>query len=222
MKEKLKRTVFEQSRKLEFFTEKELEMQIGHGVEWWPVALLREVIDNALDSCENSDISPEIWIETDDASFTVIDNGVGLSSQIIKKSQDYLKRVSDKTYYVSPTRGQMGNALKVIWAAPYVLDGEYGKVEIWGRGKHHTVEIRLDRISQKPILQHSHEKDVCKKGTKFRIHISDLACLKNSKPANFYNPLPMTASELLDAYAAFNPHATFHYSGKTYESTNKN
>lgn len=114
--EKLKRIVFEQSRELEFFSEKELEMQIGHGIEWWPIAILREIIDNALDGCENSNISPEIWIETDDKSFTVTDNGVGLSSQIIKKSQNYLKRVSDKTYYVSPTRGQMGNALKVIWA----------------------------------------------------------------------------------------------------------
>ena len=60
MVNKLKRTVFEQNRQLEFFTKKELEMQIGHNMDWWVVSLLRECIDNALDSCENSNISPEI------------------------------------------------------------------------------------------------------------------------------------------------------------------
>ena len=220
MKEKLTRTVFEQSRELEFFTEKELEMQIGHSIDWWPITILRELIDNALDGCENSNISPKIEIEINDNSFTVTDNGTGLSSQVIKKSQDYLKRVSDKAYYVSPTRGQMGNALKVIYAAPYVLNGEYGKVEIWSKGLHHTVEISLDRISQKPILQHSKQKCVVKNGTKIKIYIPNSASLKSSETADFYNP-PMTAMELIGSYAAFNPHATFHYDDKTWEATNK-
>jgi len=220
MDEKLKRTVFEQSRELEFFTEKELEMQIGHSKEWWPIAILREIIDNSLDSCESSDISPEVWIEIDDTSFTVTDNGTGLSSRIIKKSQDYLKRVSDKVYYVSPTRGQMGNALKVIFATPYVLNGEQGKVEIWSRGIHHIIEIGLDRISQKPVLQHSQQEGFVKKGTKFKIHISDLASSKNYEKPGYYEP-PMTVIELIEGYASFNPHATFHYNGKTYESTDR-
>ena len=34
----LKRTTFETSRLLEFFTEKELQMQIGHPRERWPHA----------------------------------------------------------------------------------------------------------------------------------------------------------------------------------------
>jgi len=220
MKEKLKRTIFEQSRELEFFTEKELEMQIGHDIDWWPVALLREVIDNALDGCENKDITPEIWVEIDDISFTVTDNGTGLSSTVIKKSQDYLKRISDKAYYVSPTRGQMGNALKVIYAAPYVLNGEYGKVEIWSRGLHHIIEISLDRISQKPMLQHSQQKGVVKKGTKFKIHIPNLASSKNYERPSYYEP-PMTVIELIEGYASFNPHATFHCNDKTYEATDR-
>ena len=50
--EKLKRTTFEVSREMEFFTEKELQMQIGYGKAWWPVAILKELVDNALDACE--------------------------------------------------------------------------------------------------------------------------------------------------------------------------
>jgi len=36
---------------LEFFTEKELQLQIGQPKQCWPIALLKELIDNALDAC---------------------------------------------------------------------------------------------------------------------------------------------------------------------------
>src|SRR5580704_17200455 len=60
----LERSTFETSRALEYFTDKELQAQIGHGVEYWPVAILREFIDNALDACEADDVLPEIEIST--------------------------------------------------------------------------------------------------------------------------------------------------------------
>ena len=52
----LQRTTFELSRAMEFFSEKELQMQIGHGRAWWPVAVLKELIDNALDACEEAGV----------------------------------------------------------------------------------------------------------------------------------------------------------------------
>jgi hypothetical protein len=36
----LSRTTFTLGREIEYFTQKELEMQIGQAVEWWPVAIL--------------------------------------------------------------------------------------------------------------------------------------------------------------------------------------
>jgi DNA topoisomerase VI subunit B len=48
----LEREVFSLSRLLEFFTEKELAMQISFGRAGWAIALLKELIDNALDACE--------------------------------------------------------------------------------------------------------------------------------------------------------------------------
>ena len=54
--------------------------------------------------------------------FTVEDNGPGMSQELIQRSLDYEIRVSDKMYYVSPSRGQLGNALKCLWAAPYAID----------------------------------------------------------------------------------------------------
>src|SRR5262245_47637364 len=126
----LHRTAFETSRLLEFFTEKELSMQIGAARHQWPAALLKELIDNALDACESAGVPPEITVTVTPEFFSVQDNGLGLPVKTLERSLDYLVRVSDKSYYVSPTRGQLGNALKCVWAAPYVAHGERGHIDV--------------------------------------------------------------------------------------------
>ena len=153
-KEKLKRTTFETSRELEYFTEKEIEMQIGYGKEWWPIALIKELIDNGLDACETADIPPQIEVEIGKDWFSVRDNGPGLPTRLIKKSLNYMKRVSDKTFYVSPSRGQMGNALKVVWAAPYIENGEKGEIEVWTKGKYHKITVTLLIHMAKPRFEY--------------------------------------------------------------------
>jgi hypothetical protein len=78
--------------------------------------------------------------------------------------------VSDKAHYVSPTRGQLGNALKCVWAAPYVARGEAGFVEVTTGGITHRIAMRLDRIAQQPDLQHLTMPDgFVKTGTLVRI-----------------------------------------------------
>jgi DNA topoisomerase VI subunit B len=105
-------------------------MQIGQKRLLWPLALLKELIDNALDACENIGVSPIIKVEIGEHYFSVSDNGPGLAEKTIIKSLDYAVRVSDKSCYVSPTRGQLGNAIKCVYAAPFVASGESGRVEI--------------------------------------------------------------------------------------------
>ncbi len=116
-----KRETFITSRLMEFFSEKELIMQIGHTPNAWPIALVKELIDNGLDACESAGIAPVIKIEVSADSVTVTDNGPGLPSATLTNSLDYANRVSDKNGYVAPTRGQLGNALKCVWAAPFVV-----------------------------------------------------------------------------------------------------
>jgi hypothetical protein len=118
-----------------------------------------------------------------------------------------MKRVSDKLFYVSPTRGQLGNALKTVWAVPFVLDGERGRIEVWSQKLHHTITVELDRISQKPAIDYKNEADPSvKKGTFIRIQWPNLASsIEQLENEDFYN----TVEELVGAYAAFNPHATF-------------
>jgi DNA topoisomerase VI subunit B len=94
----LTRTTFETSRLLEFFSEKELQMQIGHHQRLWPLALVKELIDNSLDACESADIAPELTITVEPDSVSVEDNGPGLPASTIERSLDYLTRTSDKAY----------------------------------------------------------------------------------------------------------------------------
>ena len=202
---------------MEYFTEKELTAQIGHPVEYWPIAILRELIDNALDACEMSNGTPEIEVTIADDRITVTDNGPGLPADTLKKSLDYMIRVSDKSYYVSPTRGAMGNAMKVIWAAAFVATGA-GCVEVTTRGKLHRIEITLDRIAQRPRINHSQESSFVKNGTSFSIRWTDSTRLLTESSPNSYKSPPL-AKELLDGFAAFNPHATFILNGQRYERT---
>ena len=108
----LNRATFETSRLSEFFNPSELTMQIGYGCRDWPSALVKEQIDNGLDACEHAEIVPEIVVTVEPAAFSVQDNGPGLPKAKIQKAFDYSIRVSNKTYYVSPTRRRLGNALK--------------------------------------------------------------------------------------------------------------
>jgi DNA topoisomerase VI subunit B len=150
----LDRTTFQMSRVLEFFSEKELQMQIGFPMHAWPIALIKELIDNALDACETAGILPDIEVTTDLDTLSVQDNGPGLPASTIESSLDYLVRVSDKAHYASPSRGQLGNALKCVWAAPYVARGEQGAVEVITGGLQHRISVTLDRLAEQPILHH--------------------------------------------------------------------
>ena len=50
----LDRTTFETSRLLDFCSEKELTAQTGHEPDKWPLVILKELTDNALDGCEEA------------------------------------------------------------------------------------------------------------------------------------------------------------------------
>ena len=94
----------------------------------WPLVIVKELIDNALDACEEADISPEIMITVDECGIKVADNGPGMPQETIKSVLDYAVRVSSREAYVSPTRGAQGNALKTIVGMPFTLDPEIGRV----------------------------------------------------------------------------------------------
>ena len=195
------RETFELSRAMEFFSERELTAQMGHTREYWPVALLKELLDNALDACEYANLAPVIAVELQDDALIVADNGPGLPLATLEKSLDYAIRVSDKTGYVSPSRGQQGNALKTVWAAPFVATGN-GWIEVETAAYRRVVRVTLDRIAQVPRLECSDAgpPDV-KTGTRIVVHWRGIArSLTNYDPPDFYSVVCATAD--------FNPHCT--------------
>ena len=139
----LARTTFSTSRLLDFASAKELTAQTGHAVDEWPLVIVKELLDNALDACEEAGIAPAIAIEVDEDGILVSDNGPGVPASTIEGVLDFSIRVSSREAYVSPTRGAQGNALKTIVAMPFVLsDGERGEVEIAARGERHLHRLR--------------------------------------------------------------------------------
>jgi DNA topoisomerase VI subunit B len=166
----LRRETFELSRTLEFFSEKELTAQMGFTKADWPVALFKELLDNALDACESAHIPPVITVELYDDALVVADNGPGLPLATLQKSLDYTLRYSDKLGYVSSSRGQQGNALKILWAAPFAATGE-GRIEVETADYRREVRVTLDRIAQVPKLELLDTGDPkVKTGTKITLH----------------------------------------------------
>ena len=109
---KLQRVAFTTWRLAEFCGAKELTAQTGHAPAEWLLVIAKELIDNALDAAEESEIAPEISIEvsTERCEIVVADNGPGLPVETLGDVLDYSIRVSSREAYVSPSRGQQGNA----------------------------------------------------------------------------------------------------------------
>lgn len=198
----LQRETLELSRAMEFFSDaRELTAQIGHSRYYWPAALLKELLDNSLDACESANLAPVIHAVLQDDALIVTDNGPGLPLATLEKSLDYTVRVSDKTGYVSPSRGQQGNALKTLWAAPFVATGT-GLIEVETAAYRCVIEVTLDRIAQVPRLElrDNGTPDV-KTGTKITVHWRGIAgYLTDFVPPDFYS--------VVYAQTDFNPHCT--------------
>jgi DNA topoisomerase VI subunit B len=171
----LERATFRTSRLLDFASEKELVAQTGHRREAWPLVVLKELLDNAIDACEEGGIAPEITITVDKTGITVADNGPGIPAETVKGVLDFTVRVSSREAYVSPTRGAQGNALKTVIAMRFVIDGERGAVEIEARGVRHRIEMSVDRIRQEPVIRHEQKESKVMVGTVVRVPWRGLA-----------------------------------------------
>ena len=155
----LARETFRTSRLLEYFSEKELTLQTGHEPERWAEVVVKELIDNALDACEEAGTLPEITLAIDKHTISVQDNGPGLPGSVIDSILDYSVRASSNDAYISPTRGAQGNVLKTVVAIPYVLSGcQHGAISITSKGQRHRIVVTVDRIAQEPTIQPTVER----------------------------------------------------------------
>ncbi len=172
---KLERTTLRTSRLLDFCSRKELIAQTGHQPDAWPLVVLKELVDNALDACEEAEVAPEITIQVNDKGITTTDNGPGIPAETITDVLDFSVRVSSLEAYVAPDRGAQGNALKTIVAMPFVLDGAQGVIEVDAAGTRHRIEFTVDPIRQEPVIRHEVAQSDRKKGTEICMKWPDSA-----------------------------------------------
>jgi DNA topoisomerase VI subunit B len=212
--------MFVTPRSAEYFNEGGLRALIGHDKLLWPPTLIKELLDNSLDGCEATDTSPKIAVTVDADSFSVSDNGPGLPPETIKESLNYDTRISDKKWYITPTRGQLGSALKTLWPACFVSTGQRGVVEITACGVHHTVTVYGGEIKS-----HDCEKGATvKKGTSIRVHWPGIACLltydgqREFYRGSYAGRMDAVVVDVVRDFAAVNPHGTFSVraSGRTH------
>jgi DNA topoisomerase VI subunit B len=198
---RLNRQVFRTSRLLEFCSQKELVLQTGHPVEQWPLVILKELLDNALDACEEAGVAPDIEIEVRDGSITITDNGPGILSSTVKSLLDFSVRVSSREAYVSPTRGAQGNALKTLVAMPFALDGTLGETLIAARGVRYRIKFAVDGIRQEPRVDYCDEPSDVKVGTSITVRWPEKTCSQLDQAKSRF--LQIAAD-----YAWLNPHLT--------------
>jgi phosphoglycerate-specific signal transduction histidine kinase len=189
---KTMRDIFTKSRDLEYFSESELSMQMGAGIDKWPITLLKELIDNALDACESSGAVKLVIVVTNE-EFSIHDDGPGLPMEVIKKSSDYSVRISSNDSFVGPSRGQLGNALKLLWAASFVANDE-GLVEVLSDNHRHKITIHKDDLSGEPVINLTSIPEETK-GTTIKVDWPGLH-------DDFYSEV----EELCQSYCFMNPH----------------
>jgi hypothetical protein len=186
---RLNREAFKTSRLLDFCSERELTKQIGHGVDQWPLVILKELVDNALDAAEEAGIGPVIQVEVAHGAITITDNGPGIPAETVTGVLDFKVRVSSREAYVSPTRGAQGNALKTIVAMAFALDGAKGETVIESRGTAHQIRFGVDHVRNQPKIDHVRGDSIVKTGTRITVRWPVCALLKTrrGKAALFTN-----------------------------------
>ena len=150
---KVQRTALRSSRQLDYCTVKNLSAQVGHGPDEWPIVILKELLDNALDACDESEVAPEIRVTIDEHGITVCDNGPGIPPEVVEGIIDFDDRVSTRAAYVSCDRGAQGQAWKTLLLMHYVLSQAESYVEIVSQGLRHGIVIRVDQIQRKVVVQ---------------------------------------------------------------------
>jgi len=165
----LERQTFRTSRLLDFCSEKELVKQIGHSVDTWPLVVLKELVDNAIDATEEAGTAPAIRIEVGKNEIIVTDNGPGIPAETVADILDFSVRVSSREAYVAPTRGAQGNALKTIVAMPFALDGTKGEILIESRHTAHRISFGVNQVRQEPRIDQVREPSSVKNGTRIAV-----------------------------------------------------
>jgi hypothetical protein len=217
-RKKLTRVPFTVSRLMEFCNRRELINQTGHDVFEWPLVILKELIDNAVDAAEEAEIAPVISVTVKRGSIVIEDNGPGIPAKTIESVLDYSIRVSSREAYASPTRGAQGNALKTILPMAYVLDERHGeeasgKTIIEAHGIAHHIAFAVDHIRQEPKIGHATEPSPVVRGTRITVKLpTTLVWEGGYHEIDIVEQSKVHFLDLAESYVWLNPHLSLRVS----------
>ena len=129
------RTSFATSRLLDFVSEKELTLQCGYGPGYWPLVVVKELIDNTLDACEEQGIPPEVTVTVDESSITVEDNGTGIPPDTVDRLLDMSIRVSSREAYVAPDAVLRATRSRRSWPCRSCSTARRAASILWATGR---------------------------------------------------------------------------------------
>jgi len=220
----VQRETFATSRRLEFLSVPELEKQSGYTRDRWPEVIIKELIDNALDACEEAGVAPEITVAITDNCIVVEDNGPGMPASTVAGIVNLDERVSSRQAYMAPDRGAQGNATKVLVGMPFALRPEApGQLVIEAHGQRHVLAVTVDGLSDTPSVTLHTGPGVVKTGTRVEVHLPRSMTDPDSSPflqdGTDAGDLNTGIMRVILAYVAFNPHLTIlpRWHGDTYE-----
>ena len=140
--EVLVREVLETSRQVEYFNTDGLRTLTGLDEKLWDFAILKELLDNALDAI-NEITNKRVSVRYENDKLTIYDSGSGIPEQVLDTIFDFEKYVSSKRFFKTPTRGFQGNALKTVIAICYL---NHYKLNFSMRGKLISYKLNESKI----------------------------------------------------------------------------
>jgi DNA topoisomerase VI subunit B len=198
----LTRKAFRTSRLAEFASDSELIKLTGHNVEHWPIVVVKETVDNALDEAEEAGVAPTVEVSVTGNEIMVADlAGRGIAPEMVAALTDYTMRTSSREAYVSPTRGAQGNALQAILAMGFALDGEQGETVIESQGVAHRIVFDIDPVRRIPRIANDRSSSAVKNGVRTTVRWPNRASsILTGAREGFYNAA--------QTFAWLNPHLT--------------
>jgi len=201
------RSILSRSLISDYFSITQLPRKLGAEIDSLPLALIKELVENSLDACEEEGIKPEIKVAVqkidDYLVLRVEDNGPGLRSEAVEKIIDFSRFHSSRHFYKYPTRGAFGNAYKCIIASHYVVADELGippienPLRIISRGFEY--DVGFNRENERATVK-TFKSNVSTVGTivSLKLPILKPDWLKSEQYV-----------DLIENFSTFNPHSTF-------------
>ena len=202
--------VLTKSRMMEYLTIDGLSKMTGVPSEQFDIYVLKELIDNALDSSEFGETLPTLKVSIqpfpDKLLIKVSDQGAGMSEEMIREITNFERFGGTKYFVKKPTRGAQGNALMTILGLEPVLSAECGTevapVVFTTQGQRYSITLVVDNVLERVSVDIQKTGAAYTDGTTVRVTLPKAYETWGDSCRYF---------KILEQFSLWNPHIEFHY-----------